>query len=190
MKKARTIRAFLDDARRAGLYWPALFLMAKPAQSINRVAEIGWFAETAVEASIAAGDFERARAWAAFGSGLDQSSASGGLTHWIALADIADPGLDAQRTANLGAVEQMAQHGRFDPVVLHRLATVLDALDINVPIPLWNLASRTPQPATGYLARYGRALSSFRTPRKRRSSGGPCCSPCLRSALAARKART
>jgi hypothetical protein len=151
LKKARSIRAFLDDARRAGLYWPALFLMAKSAQSLDRVAEIGWFAETAVEASLAAGDFERARAWAAFGSGLDQSSAAGGLTHWIALADITDPGLATGRTANLGAVEQMAEHGRFDPVVLHRLATVLDALDINVPIPLWNLASRTPQPSTGYL---------------------------------------
>jgi len=170
LKKARTIRAFLDDARRAGLYWPALFLMAKPAQSLDRVAEIGWFAETAVEASIAAGDFERARAWASFGSGLDQSSASAGLAHWIALADIADPGLATSRTANLSAVEQMAQHGRFDPVVLHRLATVLDALDINVPIPLWNLASRTPQPATGYLPDTG-VLSNLSDASKKKEFG-------------------
>jgi hypothetical protein len=170
LKKARAIRAFLDDARRAGLYWPALFLMAKPAQSLNRVAEIGWFAETAVEASIAAGDFEGARAWAAFGSGLDQSSPTGGLAHWIALADIADPGLATGRTANLGAVEQMAQHGRFDPVVLHRLATVLDALDINVPIPLWNLASRTPQPASGYLPDTG-VLSDLADASKKKEFG-------------------
>ena len=33
----------------------------------------------------------------------------------------------------------------------HRLATVLDATDVNVPIPLWEAASRTPQPATGTL---------------------------------------
>jgi hypothetical protein len=168
LKKARAVRAFLDDARRAGLYWPALFLMAKPAQSLERVAEIGWFAETAVEASIAAGDFERARAWAAFGSKSDQSA--GGLTHWIALADIADPALQMPRTANLGAVEQMALHGRFDPVVLHRLATVLDALDINVPIPLWNLASRTPQPSTGYLPDTG-VLSDLADASKKQEFG-------------------
>lgn len=170
LKKARTIRAFLDDARRAGLYWPALDLMAKPAQSLERVAEIGWFAETAVEASLAAGDFERARAWAAFGSSLDQSSATGGLTHWIALADIADPQPSTARTANLGAVEQMARHGRFDPVVLHRLATVLDALDINVPIPLWDLASRTPQPSSGHLPDTG-VLSDLAEASKKKEFG-------------------
>jgi hypothetical protein len=32
---------------------------------------------------------------------------------------------------------------------------VLDALDYNVPIPLWNLASRTQQPQTGHLPQTG-----------------------------------
>ncbi len=46
-------------------------------------------------------------------------------------------------------------HGRFAPDALHRLATVLDALGYNVPIPLWEAASRTPQPGGGYLPETG-----------------------------------
>jgi hypothetical protein len=44
---------------------------------------------------------------------------------------------------------------RFPAPLLHRLATVLDATDVNVPIPLWEAASRTPQPAAGYLPETG-----------------------------------
>ena len=40
---------------------------------------------------------------------------------------------------------------RLSADLLHRLATVLDATDVNVPIQLWEAASRTPQPSTGYL---------------------------------------
>ena len=47
------------------------------------------------------------------------------------------------------------RRGRFPADVLHRLATVLDATDVNVPIPLWEAASRTPQPSTGYLPETG-----------------------------------
>ena len=43
----------------------------------------------------------------------------------------------------------------FRSDLLHRLATVLDALDYQVPIPLWEAASRTPQPATGHLPATG-----------------------------------
>ena len=57
--------------------------------------------------------------------------------------------------------------GRFSPVALHRLATVLDALDYNVPVPLWNLASRTEQPQTGHLPATG-MLSEM----KQASEGG------------------
>jgi hypothetical protein len=38
---------------------------------------------------------------------------------------------------------------------LHKLATVLDALDIDVPIQIWDAANRTPQPASGYLPETG-----------------------------------
>ncbi len=152
LKKARLIRAFLDTARHAGLYWPALELMAGPAQELTSVPEIGWFAETAIETSLAVGNFERARAWAAFSAAQSDQDGPGRLSHWIALADIADPAAVAgQRSAHLASVERMALDGRFDPALLHRLATVLDALDIAVPMPLWDAASRAPQPAGGHL---------------------------------------
>ena len=73
----------------------------------------------------------------------------------VALIDIADPGLKATRGQSLASVEQMALAGRFTPEMLHRLATVLDALDYQVPIPLWEAASKTPQPNTGHLPETG-----------------------------------
>lgn len=153
LKKARLIRAFLDESRRANMYWPALQLMARPVQDLAPVPEIGWFAETAVEVNLATGNFEGARSWTNFDTspGIENPGAPPPLAHWIALADIVDPSLGAERTRNLGSLESMASNGRFDPALLHRLATVLDALDVNVPIPLWDLASRSPQPSTGHL---------------------------------------
>lgn len=150
LPRARLIRAFLDEARRANIYWPSLQLMATLTQDLEPVPEIGWFAETAIEVNLAAGNFEGVRAWARLG---EQLGASGGqpLGHWIALADIADPSAGADRSQSLGAIEAMARNGRFDPALLHRLTTVLDALDMTVPIPLWDIASRSPQPEGGHL---------------------------------------
>ena len=59
---------------------------------------------------------------------------------------------------------------RLTPDQLHRLATVLDALDYVVPIPLWDAASRTPQPATGYLPETG-VLSQLQDASKKKEFG-------------------
>lgn len=157
LKKARLIRSFLDDARRNGLYWPALQMIAPSAAAIQRIPEIGWFAETAIETALASGDFNAARSWAEFATSMDDPGAAGrnGFAHWLALADIADPVMVESRARHLGALEVMAARGRFDADQLHRLATVLDALDIQVPIPLWEIASRAPQPAAGFLPETG-----------------------------------
>ncbi len=168
-KKTRQIRAFLDSARRAGFYWPALQLMAVSTRTLNPAPEIGWFAETAIETALASGDFERARAWA--NSDAQVASPSGGdLRHWLALADIADAKLAGPRGANLDSVERLALTGRFDPVLLHRLATVLDALDTHIPVPLWEAASRTPQPSTGHLPDTG-VLSALQEASKKKEFG-------------------
>jgi hypothetical protein len=156
LKKARLIRSFLDDMRTAGLYWPALKIMAPAAASIPRVPEIGWFAESAIETGLASGNFSLARDWAEFGATLDHPDAGSlSYVHWLALADLADPALTDGRSRHLDAVQEMAARGRFSPDQLHRMATVLDALQIKVPIPLWELASRTPQPNTGFLPETG-----------------------------------
>lgn len=166
MRKARFIRAFLDDARRSGLYWPALQLMARPANELEPVGEISWFAESAVEASLAAGDYAAIDRWTDFASRQDGGARSD-LRHWRALADIADTNAGGDRSRHLEAVEVLAQRGRLEPVLLHHLATVLDALDTNVPIPLWEAASRTDQPSTGYLPDTG-VLSQLQDAAKQR----------------------
>jgi hypothetical protein len=105
-----------------------------------------------VEVALADGDYAKARDWVAFGSSPNGAGSS--LDHWLALIDIAE---DAKqnREEDLRHVEELAVRGRMDATLLHRLATVLDALDYNVPIPLWEAASRTPQPAGGHLPETG-----------------------------------
>lgn len=162
-KKVRLIRSFLDSAQRAGLQMPALVLVARLTHDVGLAPEIGWFAETAIEANLAAGDYAKARTWLNFAASADAATPGGApgaggrgsLSHWAALIDIADPAYPDARGGSLAAVERMALSGRFSSDLLHRLATVLDALDYQVPIPLWEAASRTPQPATGHLPATG-----------------------------------
>jgi hypothetical protein len=135
------------------------------------VPEIGWFAETAIEIALVAGRHEDARAWVAAGSQAGDG-ASGDFSHWLVLIDIADasragPGPGA---ANLDSVDRFTPGGRFEPALLHRLATVLDALGTHIPIPLWEAASRTPQPADGHLPDTG-VLSSLQTASKNKEFG-------------------
>lgn len=169
-KKVRLVRAVLDDARRAGLYMPLLQALANSANAVQPVPEIGWFAETGVEASLAAGNYERARQWATFGATQDRPGGAVTLRHWLALADIADPQLRSRRGDSLATVEELALRGRFSADLLHRLATVLDALDYNVPIPLWEAASRTPQPTTGHLPETG-VLTELQDAAKKKEFG-------------------
>ena len=152
MKKTRLIRAFLDDAKHQGLYFQALVMAAPAISSINPQPEISWFAETGAEISLAASQYDLARKWVATANVPGRPG--GNLDHWLALADIADPNF-TRRGESLPALESLAKGGRIAPDDLHRLATVLDALTYNVPIPLWEAASRTPQPSTGYLPETG-----------------------------------
>ena len=92
------------------------------------------------------------------------------LRHWLALIDVADPERRDGRPPSLAAMEELAVRGRLGAETLHRLATVLDALDIDVPIGLWDAASRTPQPATGYLPETG-VLADLAQSAKRNDAG-------------------
>ncbi len=152
LKKVRLIRALLDDSKRNGLYLQALDMLSNSADSIQPVPEIGWFAETGIEIGLASGKLDRARQWSMLGGSVP---GDGGLRHWNAIIDLADPALKAERGRSLASVEDLATRGRLSPELVHRLATVLDANDINVPIPLWDAASKVPQPANGFLPETG-----------------------------------
>jgi len=169
--KARLIRGFIDEAKRVGLYLPALDMMAKASAEITRVPEIGWYAETAVEIALASGNFGEVRRWVEFGQSLDQPSGNNShIGAWLALADIADASPGRDRGQSLATIEQLALRGRIAPELLHRLATVLDALDYQVPIPLWEAASRTPQPAGGHLPATG-VLTDLQDASKKKDLG-------------------
>jgi hypothetical protein len=168
-KKVRLIRSFLDDAHRAGEYLTALRMVAPASQTVIPAPEIGWYAETGLEVALAAGDYQTARRWVAFNASLG-SPGNGNLDHWLALIDIAEADAPSDRNADLHSAEQLATHGRLDATLLHRLATVLDALDYNVPIPLWEAASKTPQPAGGHLPETG-VLSQLQEASKKQEFG-------------------
>jgi hypothetical protein len=165
-KKVRLIRAFLDEAHRAGFYLTALRMAAPASDTIVAAPEIGWYAETGIEVALAAGSYRKAREWAAFGSA---SPTGASLGHWLALIDIAE-GATSNREDDLRHVEDLAVRGRLDATLMHRLATVLDALEYNVPIPLWEAASRTPQPAGGFLPATG-VLTELQDAAKKREFG-------------------
>ncbi|KAB2912535.1 MAG: hypothetical protein F9K29_18670 [Hyphomicrobiaceae bacterium] len=158
-QQARMARALLDDARRSGVLLQTAQMLAPVLADMPPSGEPA-LAEVGVEIAIAAGRFERARRWAE----------TAGAGHWLALIDVADAGRRGGRVQTLGTIEQMAMRGRLSPDTLHRLATVLDALDIDVPIPLWDAASRTPQPSGGYLPETG-VLADLAQSAKRNDAG-------------------
>lgn len=150
VRRAHLLRALLDDARRAGMYLPGLVSVAAMIGPPQRSPDGNVFGEIAVEAALASGDHAQVHA-----SVAGQSRSGSPLHHWLALSDIADANPAVHRGASLGAVEHLARQGRFSGPVLHRLATVLDALDYQVPMGLWEISSSTPQPNDGYLPETG-----------------------------------
>lgn len=168
-KKVRLIRTFIDSARRAGLYLTALSMAAKLTDDIGLAPEIGWFAETAIAANLASGNYQNARKWAKFATSAGNER-NQSMDHWMALIDIADQQFPEPRGQSLPALERLALRGQFGNENLHRLATVLDALEYNVPIPLWEAASKTPQPTSGHLPETG-VLSQLQDASKKREYG-------------------
>ena len=145
-RKLQLMRAALDDARKAGLLKPMADVLAPLLAGLPPSPELRGDAETAVEILLLAGDPRRARAFVA----------AAGAWHWLPLLDIAEAApSESQREQNLGSLDEFVRRGRLPAALLHRLATVLDATDVNVPIPLWEAASRTQQPSNGYLPETG-----------------------------------
>ena len=160
-QEARFLRAVFDDARRSGFGAQIATVLAPQLARVPPLPELSWFAESAVEIALTAGDTAGARRWAEMPAGP---------RHWLALCELADPGRREGRLPSLAAVEDLARRGRLNADSLHRLATVLDALDIEVPIALWDAANRAPQPAGGYLPETG-VLADLAQAAKRKEVG-------------------
>ena len=145
-RKARLVRQLLNEARRAGLHLQTAHMLAPQFSQLWPSPETATLAEAVVEAALAGGDLDLARRWA-------ESAAN--LQHWLALIDLADPQARQVRQSGLAYLDDLAARGRLGGASLHRVATVLDALDITVPLRLWEAAGRVAQPTGGHLPQTG-----------------------------------
>jgi hypothetical protein len=100
------------------------------------------FTETGVRVAALAGD--DGTAWELTESAGDR------VRSWQLLLVATDPLSDRARTALESGVDIALKAGLPGPL-LQRLVTALDALGEEVPIPLWDLAAKNPQPDDGYL---------------------------------------
>jgi hypothetical protein len=158
-RKALALRALLDDARQADVGAAVARMVAPMVASLPPVPEIAWFAESAIVVLVQAGRSDAARPWIDAGRG--------NLDSWRLLAALGDGDHSSAGGLGLAQVERLALAGRIEAPVLHRLVTVLDALDTQVPIPLWEVASRTPQPTDGHLPETG-VLAELKSARDKR----------------------
>ena len=144
--KAESIDALLASGRDAGIEI-ALGEALQPARAdLAADPQAAEFAETALRRGVLAGDTQAAWAWV--DAGGDK------LKLWqllLAAADPSDPRAEAALAEGVGIADNWRIAGPF----LHRLLAVLDALDYEVPIPLWDEASKTQQPSDGYLPETG-----------------------------------
>ncbi|MEO0791371.1 MAG: hypothetical protein AAFY27_02400 [Pseudomonadota bacterium] len=150
LQRARAVQNYMDLARRDGLALMAAMAVGPLVAELPRIPEIGWFAETAAFILIAAERTELATEWVALGNSHDGNRRDH-LRHLEALIAIADTKSGRAVERSLPDVERLARARRFKPADLHVLATVLDALDFQVPIGLWQTANATPQPKGGHL---------------------------------------
>ena len=140
--RAESIGALLASARDQGIEIPVAQALAQAAAGLVEDPQADFFAETGVRIAALAGDEETAWAWIDTGGERMRS--------WQLLLAASDP-QGPRAEAALAAGIDIALKGGLPPPLLHRLVTVLDALDYEVPMPLWDEASKTPQPDDGDL---------------------------------------
>ena len=150
--RAELIDALLASGRDARIEIPMAQALAQVTGGFAQDAPGAGFAETGVRVAALAGDAEAAWQWTEAGDPR--------LRSWQLLLATSDPYGQNARAALDAGVDIALQSG-LPGALLQRLVTVLDALGEEVPIPLWDLAGKTPQPADGYLPETG-ALTSLK----------------------------
>ncbi|KAB2850631.1 MAG: hypothetical protein F9K44_04285 [Hyphomicrobiaceae bacterium] len=151
--KLAIMQSLLAVARSQSLYTPAARMLKTELQGLEPGPETSAYAETAIEIALAAGEPRLAARW--LEAALGDPSQGRALAHWLMLIEIAGSRVADPRLSGLAITEELATRGRFPAELMHRLITVLDALEFDIPIPLWEAASRTPQPSKGYLPETG-----------------------------------
>jgi hypothetical protein len=138
--RAESIDALLASGKDARIEIPMAQAMAQSSQ--GRDMEAASFAETDVRVAALAGDDQTA--W-------DLTEQAGDrVRSWQLLLATTGPLSERARSALDGGVDIALKAG-LPGLLLQRLVTALDALGEEVPIPLWDLAAKTPQPDDGYL---------------------------------------
>jgi hypothetical protein len=144
--RAESIDALLTSGKDARIEIPMAQAMAQASNGFTQDTQVANFAETGVRVAALAGDEQTA--W-----DLTEAAGARGRS-WQLLLVTADPLSERAHTALKSGVDIALKAGLPGPL-LQRLVTVLDALGGEVPIPLWDLAAKLPQPDDGYLPATG-----------------------------------
>jgi nucleotide-binding universal stress UspA family protein len=144
--RAESISALLASARDQGIEVPTAQALARASAGLMDDPQAATFAETGIRIAALAGDEQSAWAWV--DAGGDR------LRSWQLLLAASDP-FSPRAEAALDEGVDLAVKGGLPAPLLHRLVTVLDALDYNVPMSLWDATSKTPQPNDGDLPETG-----------------------------------
>jgi hypothetical protein len=144
--RAESIDALLASGKDAGIEAPLAQALAQANAGLAQDSQANTFAETGVRVAALSGDEQSA--WAFVAAGGDR------VKSWQLLLAARNPS-DPRADAALQTGVDVAMAGKLPAPLLHRLVTVLDALNYNVPIPLWDAASKEPQPTDGYLPETG-----------------------------------
>jgi hypothetical protein len=145
-RKAELIRALLDAARREAILLPVARIVAGLADAMRPTPDLAGFTEPAIETLLAAGQYDHAVGWM-LSPGM-AGPAGNPLLHWLTLVDIADAGEHVPHGSSMKYAEDLAIAGALSPVMIQRLATVLDALHYQVPIPIWEGAQNAAKNAS------------------------------------------
>jgi hypothetical protein len=138
--RAESIDALLASGKDARIEIPMAQAMAQ--SNVLQDTQAASFAETSVRVAALAGDDQTA--W-------DLTEQAGDrVRSWQLLLVTTDPLSERARSALDSGVD-IALKAELPGPLLQRLVTALDALGEEVPIPLWDLAAKTPQPDDGYL---------------------------------------
>jgi hypothetical protein len=143
--RAESIAALLASARDQDIEAPIAEALAEASAGLVTDPEAAAFAETGIRVAALAGDEQSAWAWVDAGGER--------VANWQLLLAAGNPQSPRAEAALAEGVD-LALKGGLPPPLLHRLVTVLDALNYEVPIP-WDEASKTPQPNDGDLPATG-----------------------------------